>query len=341
MLTKYRRELSNSLLKAEASKLNYFLANVLKSGEIEWELDDPLFFEEELTKVFTSNFTARFQQVLTAAINSGKFAAAMEIGYSSNITPELLDKNIESVIDLLSREFDLDWSNAFRGDVRTILEGIYSAAGGAAIASTGLLVPEKFIFTLKDELALNQLSSMGVFWASNGAKKLIITDVVTNAAREALEMGLSTYDAGEIMKQSLRELVPKRADLYYQNLASIAVNRARNWSRIYEYQQLGITHVTWNGFADARQCARCAALDGTTFETAHLAAAVDRAIAATTPEELIDVNPFINSIDKEGNFVLANGERVPMDASSEALAHFGILPPAHGDCRCFITAYII
>ena len=111
------------------------------------------------------------------------------------------------------------------------------------------------------------------------------------------------------------------------------MNRARNISRIYQYDRIGITSAEILGVPDARQCERCAALDGTVHTVSDLVGAADRIVNAVTPEELIAVSPFINSIDMETNeFVLATGQRVSTDASSDVLAKLGIVTPFHGGC---------
>lgn len=200
---------------------------------------------------------------------------------------------------------------------------------------TGMSDPSSFSFDLIDKKAVDQLNRIGVFWISEGATKHIVTDSVTRLAKIAIENGYGLEEAGKMFKAELGGVAPAKSELYYRNLASSVLSRTRNVARLLQFDRLNIAETKILGIPDARQCSICMQMDCNTYRTAELIPAVERLIDAATPEEVINTSPFIKCMDNATKeFVLANGNRLPLAASSSALAKSGVFPPYHPGCRC-------
>jgi hypothetical protein len=266
------------------------------------------------------------------------FDRYFEVSYYSTAPVDRIPEMTERLTDLLSRPFGYEWAVQNQGDIENLVTELYTASTIAGRRMADVINPENFSFNLVDRKALDQLNRIGVFWVSEGAQKHIVTDSVTRLARHSIENGLGLYEAGELFKRELSSVVAGKSDVYYRNLASTVMNRARNVARINTFHKLQITEAKILGIPDSRQCPRCAALDGSVYRVEHLIPSVERMINATTPEGVIAANPFINSIDDATNeFVLSTGQRVPLDATSEVLAQMGVYPPFHGLCRCQVV----
>jgi hypothetical protein len=265
------------------------------------------------------------------------FDRYFEVSYYPTAPVDRIPEMTERLTDLLSRPFGYEWAIQNQDDIENLVTELYTASTIAGRRMADVINPENFSFNLVDRKALDQLNRIGVFWVSEGAQKHIVTDSVTRLARHSIENGLGLYEAGELFKRELSSVVAGKSDSYYRGLANVVMNRARNTARINTFYKLQITEAKILGIPDARICGRCELLDGTVVRVEHLMPAVERMINATSPEEVISANPFINSVDDSaGEFVLATGQRVPVDASSEALAALGVYPPFHVSCRCAV-----
>ncbi len=334
------KSLNKERLVAELRRHDYLLGSLYINKGRGTESDSPLPYETAFAAMITPEFTARFNQHLDELIMSGIFDTTFDISYYPTLHPADIEAAMADLSALLAEPFGIEWSIAHREEIREMVEGIYEAGAIAGSRMAGISDPAAFVFDLVDQKAVTQLQNMGVVWITEGARRTIVTGTTASLARVALEQGLSTEAAGQLFREGLKKVAELKSDLYYNNLASIVMNRARNISRIYQYDRIGITSAEILGVPDARQCERCAALDGTVHTVSDLVGAADRIVNAVTPEELIAVSPFINSIDMETNeFVLATGQRVSTDASSDVLAKLGIVTPFHGGCRCQVIVW--
>lgn len=334
------KQINKKKIKQELSGINYSLYSIYKTKDLRGETDNPLPYESQYALLTTSAFQTEFKKHLQEIIRSGVFQTTFEVSYY----PQMDVKNIEEVTslltDLLNRPFNGEYDLQFKPEVEKLITELYTASAIVGGQMANILEPSNFVFDLVDRETITQLNNIGIFWISEGATKHIVTDTVTALAKEAIEMGMGLDAAGELFRNELLGVAIGKSEIYYNNLASIVMNRARNVARINTFSRLGITTAEWVGIPDARQCDRCFVLDGTTWQVEHLKTAVDRLLMATTPEEVIEANPFINSIDHgTDEFVLNNGMRVATSADTEVLAKMGVICPCHGGCRCSIEVY--
>jgi hypothetical protein len=330
------KQINRDRVKQEISAVNYALYSIHKAGNLQGELDNPLPYEEKYATLITTAFQQEFKRYLEQLINSGLFQTTFDISYWPQ--SEDIEKMTAFLVDLLTRPFDVEYARQFRPEVEKLVTELYTSSVIVGGQMANVLDPNDFSFDLVDREAIDQLDNIGVFWVSEGARKIIITDSVTSLAKEAIGFGMGLAAAGELFRNELMGVVAGKSEIYYNNLASIVMNRARNVARINTFYRLGITTCEWLAIPDARICAICEHLDGTTWRVEHLKQVVDNLVSATTPEEVIESTPFINSI-QNNEFVLNSGARVDMNANTEALARLGVMPPIHGGCRCQIIAY--
>lgn len=327
-------ELKKELLAMEVKKTDYLLSELaVHKGKL--PVDNPLPFEDALSALWSEDFQRIFLEHLDGLIKTGEFDVLWSLYYNPEIPKELIEYQLTDLIARLDEPFTLGWAAQNSEKVNEIVTEIYVAGGIMAQLIAGVTNPETFQFNLIDTRAIEQLNNMGVVWASTSTSRQIITPIATRLAKQSLELGLSTTDAGILFKEGLASVIPLRSDIYYKNLASIVINRARNFSRILAFDRMGYTYAEVIGIPDNRQCGICMSLSGTVVRISDLVSSVNRVINATTPEDLINATPFINGIDTETNeFVLANGSRVSVAADSEVLAQSGIMLPLHPECRC-------
>jgi len=335
------KQISVEKAKIDISAINYALYSIYKSETLQGEPDSPLPYENSYSVMVTTAFQAEFKRYLQEIIESGLFQTTFDVSYYPQMNVDKIEEVTSLLTDLLNRPFSVEYAIQFRPEIEKLVTELYvmSAIVGGQMAGT-IIDPSSFIFDLVDKQALEALNNIGVFWIGEGATKHIVTDSVTALAKTAIEQGMGLDEAGLLFRESLLDVVSGRSEVYYQQLASVVMNRARNFARINQYSRLNITYAEWLAIPDARICERCEVLDGTVWKVESLQTVMDNVINASTIEETIEATPFVNSIDRGTNeFVLNNGGRVSTDATTEVLAQAGICPPIHGGCRCQLIVY--
>lgn len=334
MLKEIKQELFAQELHYHRKLLDYALYSVMKQSE-GGERDNPLPYESAYALLVTPSFKREFDAYLQEVIETGLFDRYFEASYYANAPVERIPEMTQQLTDMLSRPFGLEWARTHQAEIESLVTELYTASAIVGGEMAGMMDPESFSFDLVDRRAVDQLNRIGTFWISEGAQKHIVTDSVTRLAKIAIERGYGLEEAGRMFKAELSSVAAGKSDLYYRNLASSVMNRTRNVARILQFNRLQITEVKILGVPDARQCSICQHMDGQVVRTSELMPAVERLIDATTPEEVIAAHPYVNSIDMETEeFVLATGNRLPMNSSSSALAEAGIMPEYHPGCRC-------
>ena len=336
-----KHELQTELLRLELSKLDYFLDSTYRNRAI--EEDSPIPLEDRLSKLWNASFTAVFLRHLNDLQENGMLKVAFALAYESlrtqdlNIPPEEITQRIENTlsetVSLLDRPFGIDWALEHENDIDSIVNEMYGLGQEAAIRDMEL--ETSLEQDDRDSALIAQLVAAGVIYSSVSSRSQIILPIATRLTREGLLSNTDTTAMTNIFASGLRELIPLKSDIYYQNLSSIILNRTRNYGRVLAYSSLGATYIQINGIPDRRQCARCASIDGMVFRVDDVVSNIERFTQASTLEDVIESAPFINSIDAETNeYVLANGNRVSVASESEVLAQAGIMLPIHGGCRC-------
>jgi hypothetical protein len=346
----YKRQLQKELMRLEVLKSD-FLLDSMHRNKGKPDIDNPLPYEDRLSKLWSDSFNDTFDKhekdlaktgILTVAF-ALTYEALREMDFTSLTAPEVtivISQQLSEVVNLLNRPFNIQWGISHTTEVNSIVQEMYERGIVTAQTLQGIVNPFEFTLGVIDERAIRQLTNMGTIWSSGSTGSQIITPVATRLAKLALEQQLTTEAAGTLFREGLRDVIPLRSDIYYQNLASIVVGRSRNYGRIVTYDRLGVVYGQILGIPDARQCERCAAVDGQRVLISDAMSTIGRVLDASTPEDLIGASPFMNGLDSDTQeLILANGSRISSSASIEEFGESGLLPPFHGLCRCTVTIY--
>ena len=334
----WRKEAELEKLALEKSKLSYFLDSVLK-GKGKPEKDSPLPFEDAFVAAILPEFKRKFEEHFDYLVESGTLDNTLAILYNPDLEPEEIDRHYAALVAILASPFAMSWAMQHTSEVEELVTGMYGVATEMAHETAGLTLPAGFAYNARDLAAIDQFTNTGIIWISEGAHRQVVTSSVHTLTAYALENNLNRAEFAQLLKNELGYLVPARADSYYQNLASLVMNRTRNTARMFDYARLNIQYVVVMTVGDDRVCGRCEIHDGEVYAVEDVVSTMERGLEASTPEELIDALPFVNSVTADGFFVLSNGTRVASSSDADVLARAGITLPLHPSCRCFYLIY--
>lgn len=336
-MNNYFKELQWEQFKQEESKATHLLALIQKNdGEL--PEDSPLPFEDKMLALMLPFFTTAFNTYFTALKQTRLLEIAFSLAYSPSMSEEVITARMRNVIRLLSNPFSIAWAKGKEADLRRVVQDMYSAARTKAAAKVGLPETER---DAKDTQIEDHHTALATIWTSMGIQQTVIPTTVTRLTREALRAEMDSTQARDFFMGAIAGTVLAGAGVYYGALSTTVVNGTRSFSRTYEFQRLGVTYAVWNTAGDERVCAVCEMLDGMVFRVDDVAAAMERSMAASTREELIEVHPFISRLDTDTNeFVFGTGERLSADVESEVLAQAGVTPGGvHPSCRCELSVF--
>jgi len=341
MFKQHKIDLKKQLLQQELSKVDYTLSSVLVNKGIS-PLDNPLPFEDKFSEIFTEDFNTKFQEHLSYLTDTkliliayGIIYESLKVLYDSGATnvemTQALTQNLKEVDTLLSQPFGVVWSREHESEVNDVVTEMYNAGLDVSRnASENEYQPNEE----QDRSAISQLVNVGIIYGGLSVASQIMSPVTTRLTRDLLVQGLDRVEAQRLFAEGLKDLIPLKSQLYYDRLASVVVGRARNYGRVFGYQRSGVVYVESLPVGDDRTCERCIALAGV-YRVDDVAAGYERAMAASTLDDLVNASPFVNGIDSDTNeFILANGARIDVMSDSEALASVGIAIPYHVECRC-------
>jgi hypothetical protein len=347
-MKKLKSHLRKELLRLEVSKIDYFLDSIHRANGTT-PTDDPLPFEDSLSSLWNTHFNSYFNDNLEELEKTGMLTIAFSLAYEAlrsynlnEIEPKALTEAIQQTLGetvaLLDRPFDIRWALQEENEINAIVETMYENGRKAAIEDLGS--EDTVENDERDNNAIAQIATIGVIYSSISTESQIIMPIATRLVREGLIGDVETTAMTNTFAQGLRELIPLKSDIYYQQLSSVIIGRARNYGKILAYDNLGVLYLEVQSAGDDRVCGRCMLFDSMVFRTSDLTNVIENAISASTLEEYIDANPFVNGLDAETNeFILGNQSRIPVNAGSEALASAGLLPSYHPGCRCTVVEW--
>jgi hypothetical protein len=341
-MNKHKLDLHKDLLRLELSKADYFLHSITRAkGQV--EPDSPLPHEDALSALLIAAFNIVFLQHLNDLDNSGMLKIAYNLAYEAlrnrdftdipalEVT-QIIEHALGDTIALLDQPFNIQWGMEQQEDITEVVTSMFEQGQQAILPSAE--TDSRGLRTIA------QLSSMGLLYAVAATRPHIITPTMRRFTVDSLKQGLNAQQATALLTQNLRELVPLQSEVYYRNLASVCVNRARNYGRILAYDSAGVEYVEVVAVGDDRSCENCMILSGSTFLVSDLVGIINNVLEASTPEDVVNSTPFINGLDKTTNeFILGNNTRVSASGTSAELASAGLLPPFHPDCRCYTISW--
>lgn len=214
-------------------------------------------------------------------------------------------------------------------------------------------------FTQVDDKAMEALTRRAVYWIGPyydehlaGRIAAVTREVVVNrglggvAAGRELEAALLA-EFGAAPDDALRGAgveVPEgwtgRASVYWQGVASNTATVGRVAGTVQAFEEADVDMMVWMNPDDERSCSRCSALDGTTWPVSAARAQVDKEMAATDPEDVKRIHPWLGGgvhrdlWERTGGKLPGGGWR---PGQREAFVLAGVAaPPLHFLCRCVL-----
>jgi len=206
-------------------------------------------------------------------------------------------------------------------------------------------------FTLRDTKAINWIAREQVLWIGDFYSAQL-SDRIRGVANDIVfNQGFSNREAGRQLRRACeRELgvkaggktgfapaVPARyageegVELYYRQLASVASQRARVWSKIEAYSKAGVITYELTNPNDQRTGQICQQMSGQVFSVQTAVEHVDRMMEASTIDEVKAVQPWVQAPAIQT--ALGGAEKGSAEATEALQRLSAILPPFHPVCR--------
>jgi hypothetical protein len=205
-------------------------------------------------------------------------------------------------------------------------------------------------FSLRDTKAIKWIAREQVLWMGDFYSSQLSERIRAVTSDALLTQGLSNREAGRALqremgvraggKTALAAQVPARyageegVELYFRQLASVASQRARVWSKISAYHGAGVISYRLTNPNDRRTGQICQQMSGQVFTVQTGVDHVERMMNAKTPDEVKAVQPWISGETIAADMKAAGNPAKGSDDATRVLQERGaILPPFHPLCR--------
>lgn len=193
------------------------------------------------------------------------------------------------------------------------------------------------------------------------------SEIASQRAREivaqGLGQGLGSKDIARTLREELSEGLKGRSKAYWDTIANVFANQARTQTQIFAFAEAGIEQWRWSAALTERSCDVCRFLDGKLFSVEVSAEQFRAQRKLKDPDQIREAQPWLRaSLREDGSKYLwfaQGGERhhvADVEESAEGtkdavgrythsiddkvLQSSGVTCPAHGRCRCELTAVV-
>ena len=219
--------------------------------------------------------------------------------------------------DEIDRIAEQSMRTAFGTNLNPIVQQASIAAYGKGLNEIRAGLSKSF--SLVDQRAVSFIHDHHMYWSLNHYSSHT-TERIKRLADQAISSGLSRRDAGKFFQNTIGQEL-KRDASYWELTADAITTRARSFSNISAFEEVGVERYEWDSVIDHRTSDICRYLDGKVFEVARAAEVRDAMIDAETPEDAKEIMPWAKPADV-------------VDKPINELQSSGIVaPPAHGRCR--------
>jgi len=190
-------------------------------------------------------------------------------------------------------------------------------------------------FHLKDTAAVENLTNNTLYWVKEGGVRNI-NPRIAQIVQDGLAQGFGRDDLANQLRTALGKQYAVEASRW-DVVASSALTRARNSSRLRQMTTFGVTTIIFSNPQDQRTSAVCNALAGRTFSSSRVLEVLDSVENASTPEGAIDAQPWYSQ-KSDGQWrasTSAGQQNVTLDDIIDSGA---VIPPLHGRCRSQLLA---
>jgi len=290
----------------------------------------------------------------------------------------------QAVVKKLSQIYDRDWPRMTAAQRKAALAEAKSLMGATAakqlpgiqatlktegtaiVGDTRKRVVQKYDFTIQSSMttrdkatAAHLVETNALFVRNNyGDVAERLSEKARIIVASGIERGLGRDDIAADLIVAAK--AARRPDYYWNMIATVFANRARNFTQIHAFGEAGIRAYTLLAVLDEVTTDFCRFIDGKEFPTDKAEDRIRRVQEAPDPEDILDLMPWARvGRDKDGNQYLyyrpdrtsderkiicrikesGVGERDKIGTYTqmmmpEALAAAGFTtPPYHGNCR--------
>ena len=241
------------------------------------------------------------------------------------------EDGIEEFLTILFLAFQAVVSPSRFSEYQTTIEGLYDYFK----TRSSLEFKTQIIFGEIDRKLVQQFAKDGPFWIDN-FYNTFLSERISTISRNLLDKGFTKQQIAERLRGVIsKELalaggtnyakaVPKKfaghVNAYNEIVTSAAVQRIRSFTDIINIYNAGYQTFVYTAVLDKRTCARCVALDGSTYSVRLAYQKVEQVAYAESPAEFKEITPWYNTVSEVQNL---SSNDVP-------------IPPIHGRCRCLI-----
>lgn len=289
-------------------------------------LNDDVFINNELLYV-----TGMADEIVNSIDNIYDKTKSIVQGMRTSYNREGLFKEVYSY---LQEELGINLPKSIRPLTAEIVNSIYEKGKETVLVAS---------MNLKDFEAIEYLKSSDNFYVGKqfGTYNEQVRDVLRN----------TIFADGVGAKQVAKEIQKNVGDFLnlkfhqYENVARTSANRARNWSRVFAYEEKGIKELEVFAVLDERTSEICRNLDGTVYKIEDAVGHLNK-IMSFGEDKLPEVSPFASLTDKydednnliqEGILIDNNKENPQVKTASELVKIGVVAPPYHGRCRTVLV----
>jgi hypothetical protein len=268
-------------------------------------------FQADLAELLSQEWLARLDDTLRDAL------ALLLSEPNELMTSAALDE----LLDAAGKTLGDGFADAVGDDASSLIRDAYAAGRRSVLRPLGLT----FVDQLVDERAQSALEDDSLYWVGSYWNRELgqsIADVINSVV---IQKGLSRGDAGAVLGEMLGDDFPDKSARYWELVASAGVQRASVFGAIGSFRQTGVTSIRFVNPNDLRTSEICAHLSGMIFPADVAYRVVDDFVAASSPEEAKEAQPWPDQ------------QRILSTGAPEELARIGVVPPLHGHCRSVLV----
>lgn len=146
-----------------------------------------------------------------------------------------------------------------------------------------------------DYRAVRTIAEQQGWWMRNadGVRSEALTRQARGIVRDGLSKGLGRQEIGANLRRGIPQAWQAMGKNYFNVVASVATSRARSYSEVSGYVNVGIAALEIQAVIDERTTEICRALDGQRIDTHVVSSQIEASFNVSPPEQIKQVSPFL------------------------------------------------
>ena len=220
---------------------------------------------------------------------------------------------LENMIQDLSLKLGPKFANQV---AQPLFETHFKAYEGA---QKDILASATVSFNVADRRAIAALDEHNIYWVKNMFDRQI-QDTAMIIGQQALRNGLDYNQAGALFDEQLSEKTQTYGNAYWRGFAQNVITRSRSLGQTEAYVKAQIDRFEIRAVLDHRTTPICREMHGRVIEVKKAVKMRDALIEAKSPEEVLEIVPWVKAEQVEG----IDSAHLPAGMS---------MPPYHFRCR--------